>query len=256
MLYKPTYEQIAAGAYRNHPRYQGCFGHWLMNEGGGLSAYNVSDYRSNGTLTSGATWSSGLFGPTVLFNGTGSHISAPTVGSSPTTISISAWARSTLGATSQDIFTALGDKISLRWSFSGGGPALLITTAGGTFIAQSATSLTAAQWYFFTGTYDGETVRLYLNGVEVGADTAATGTITSYSGSMIIGIHANLASNPFNGVIDDVRVYTRALSADEVRSLYLDPFIEFRPPRRQRSYLFTVPTGPPAGSLALLGCGR
>ncbi|NOZ79185.1 MAG: LamG domain-containing protein, partial [Acidobacteria bacterium] len=67
-------------------------------------------------------------------------------------------------------------------------------------------------WVHLAGTYDGQTLRLYQNGEFVGS--------LSDPGNM----HSCFVGNVgryFNGLIDEVRVFDRALSADEIRSLYL-----------------------------------
>ena len=78
-------------------------------------------------------------------------------------------------------------------------------------------------WHHLAGTYDGSAARLYIDGVEV-SETAASGSISTIStGDLIIGGQYNSTSNEdfFHGLIDDVRVYYRALSGVEVLQLYL-----------------------------------
>lgn len=72
------------------------------------------------------------------------------------------------------------------------------------------------QWSFVTGVYNGSNVIVYVNGVEyIGA--AATGLIDSYpSADVTIGNQNPLGERTFNGTIDVVRIYNRALSNDEI----------------------------------------
>jgi hypothetical protein len=69
-------------------------------------------------------------------------------------------------------------------------------------------------WSHLAVTYDGATLRLYVNGTQV-ATRAQTGAITSSTNPLRIGGNA-VWGEYFNGVIDEVRVYNRALSAAEI----------------------------------------
>ena len=66
-------------------------------------------------------------------------------------------------------------------------------------------------WTHLATTYDGANVRLYLNGA-LAATRAATGAITVSTGALQIGGNS-VWSEWFKGLIDEVRVYSRALSA-------------------------------------------
>jgi hypothetical protein len=84
-------------------------------------------------------------------------------------------------------------------------------------IAQGATALTANTWVHLASTYDGANLRLYVNGTLV-TTTAATGAITVSSGALRIGANSIWAEEAFAGLVDEVRVYNRALTAAEVTS--------------------------------------
>ncbi|MGZ8688373.1 MAG: LamG domain-containing protein, partial [Gaiellaceae bacterium] len=64
-------------------------------------------------------------------------------------------------------------------------------------------------------TYDGATLRMFVNGVQV-ASRAHAGTMTPSTGVLRIG-GTNVASEWFAGRIDDLRIYARALSASEIQ---------------------------------------
>jgi hypothetical protein len=84
-------------------------------------------------------------------------------------------------------------------------------------------SYTAGEWYHVAATYNGSTCAIYVNGVDVttvSSDTAS-GDINNTSSALRIG--AEGGSSPgsyFSGVIDEVQIFNRALSATEVKSLY------------------------------------
>lgn len=82
------------------------------------------------------------------------------------------------------------------------------------------TSLTLNSWNHFVFTYNGSTLTLYHNGVSVGTQ-AATGTITSTTETLHIGsVPFNNTNFLLNGQLDDVCLWSKSLSANEVSILY------------------------------------
>lgn len=78
--------------------------------------------------------------------------------------------------------------------------------------------LISGNWYHLTVTYDGATVRFYLNGVADGTDSQTLALGTSHPVKIARGIGS--AQNHFNGIIDEVMIYNRVLSGEEVEELY------------------------------------
>ena len=88
--------------------------------------------------------------------------------------------------------------------------------AGGSYAnAYGTTALTANTWTYLTETYDGATLRLYVNGTQVA--TTATGTIASSTNPLQIG-GDSLYGQYFAGVIDDIRIYNTALTATPIQT--------------------------------------
>ena len=84
--------------------------------------------------------------------------------------------------------------------------------------ARGATTLSANTWYHVVGTYDGATARIYVNGALDGSnDFVSTGT--GNTDPLMIGGRDN-NTDMFDGAIDDVRLYDRALSDSEVSAMY------------------------------------
>ncbi|MBI3985063.1 MAG: DUF2341 domain-containing protein [Candidatus Levybacteria bacterium] len=90
-------------------------------------------------------------------------------------------------------------------------------TAGSQTCVYSTTSLTT-NWTNVMGTYDGSTMKIYVNGILEGS-TPKTGTIGYSSLPLRIGC-ALAGSQCFNGTIDETRIYNRALDSREVQQLY------------------------------------
>ena len=77
-------------------------------------------------------------------------------------------------------------------------------------------------WYHVVGTYDGSTLKAYLNGVQEETTYNHTGTIQDDTETIKIGRKSNEFLNYWIGLLDDIRIYNRALSAAEVKQLYQD----------------------------------
>ncbi|MCU0642403.1 MAG: CehA/McbA family metallohydrolase [archaeon] len=82
-------------------------------------------------------------------------------------------------------------------------------------------SLGAGRWYHVAGTYDGSYVNLYVDGVKV-SSVAATGAMSSTAMPLLIGANPGPSSNTefFNGLIDEVSLYSRSLSDSEILNMY------------------------------------
>src|SRR5581483_11362428 len=92
---------------------------------------------------------------------------------------------------------------------------------GGIFAGSNAnafgTAATAVNtWTHLAGTYDGTTLRLYVNGTQVGT-AAKTGGIAVSTNPLQIG-GDSIYGQYFSGVIDEVRIYNRALSVTEIKN--------------------------------------
>jgi hypothetical protein len=102
----------------------------------------------------------------------------------------------------------------------------------------STTSSQSNEWYHLTGVYNGTSILIYINGSLENSSLVANPP--SYSASRTTGlgvVNLDWGGSFFNGSIDDVMIYNRALSAGEVQSVYnsqsteiiasLSPFVKF-----------------------------
>ena len=86
----------------------------------------------------------------------------------------------------------------------------------------STVSVNDGKWHLITGTRQGTTWSIYVDGVLSSSQTQGTGASINASGyDMSVGVGPGNSSGYFNGSIDDVRVYDRALSPSEIQYLYL-----------------------------------
>ena len=102
-----------------------------------------------------------------------------------------------------------GTKLYVNFVDTGGGGASLMSSGG---------VIAAGQWYHVVATYDGNTVTLYVNGAQVAQGALGAHTLSTNM-ALYIGTRAQ-SGEVFSGRIDDVALYSRALSATEVQLHY------------------------------------
>jgi hypothetical protein len=84
-----------------------------------------------------------------------------------------------------------------------------------------AADLTAGQWVQLGGVYDGTHWRLYRNGTEIAATTGTGKALAANGSDWAIGSTGNGWDGAFTGVIDEVAVYPKALSASQIQKQYI-----------------------------------
>ncbi|MFE7392206.1 LamG domain-containing protein [Streptomyces sp. NPDC057582] len=109
------------------------------------------------------------------------------------------------------------------WALRGGagGQISFVLGLNGRFVdVKTTATVPTSGWHHVAGVYDGEKVQIFIDGT-VRATQPATGKITPTTGTPVI--VGNCPSDPtrrFSGGIDEVRVYTRALSATEINAQF------------------------------------
>lgn len=203
-------------------------GYWPFEEGAGTSTADLSGNGRTATLQ-GAQWTtSGKSGNALSFNGRDSYVNAGTFDLTGNAMSISAWFKVNsfpAGSDARIISKARGageqDHIFMFSLYTGYRQALRLRlkTDGTTktLIAPEG-PITAGVWVHAVATYDGTTARLYKDGVQVGSMPMSGAITTDSSVPVWIGLNPD-GSNPFDGLIDQVRVYNRALSPAEIQAL-------------------------------------
>jgi glucose/arabinose dehydrogenase/fibronectin type 3 domain-containing protein len=194
---------------------------YAFGEGSGLTTADASGNGNGGTLTN-ATWSTqGRYGNALSFNGTNSVVQVANSASLAlgSGMTLSGWVKPS--ATQSGWRTLVQKQTDAYYLNASSGAGALRPAGGGTFGSGAATIYgpTASPvngWTYETLTYDGTTLRLYVNGVQV-ATRATTGAVQSSTSPLWIGGNQPYGEF-FNGLIDEVRVYNRALTPSEVNA--------------------------------------
>ncbi len=200
----------------------GLVGHWKLDEDAGDDAADSSGGGHNGRLQDGPVWEKqGRSGGALRFAGKGGHVLLPEdLAVKGDALTLAAWVRHDKTAGGGQCYLLLEPgKAGLRlntWSV----PRLEfhIKTGGRTRVAVSENTPAEDKWIHVAGTWDGTTQCLYRNG-KLLVKTAPGDHLDAGGGGGHIGAPAPAA---MCGLIDDVRVYDRALSPAEVAAMAAD----------------------------------
>jgi PKD repeat protein len=200
-----------------------------FEEGSGTTVADGSGNGNTGTIQ-GATWAAGRFGNALSFDGTSSAVVVRDSAALDFTtgLTLEAWVKPTSVSGWRPVI--FKDPLMYVLQAATGSASPTAPSIGGTFAGNNLVATAALPlntWSHLAGTYDGVTLRLYLNGVQV-VSRAQSGLIQTSNGDLNIG--ASL-SDPgfFAGLIDEIRIYNRSLSAVEIQSDMNNPVAGARP---------------------------
>jgi len=200
-------------------------GYWALNEGSGTTTADGSGNGHPGTIN-GATWTSGKVGNALAFDGVDDNVNLGSLNVSGQALTLAAWVNASAfapdtdhrivskssGSAEQDHYwmfgtVSLNDKLRFRLKTDDNTWTLIANNSG----------MPTNQWVHVAAVYDGATMKLYQDGIEVGS-TNRTGTISSSNSSVLIGSNAN-NYGVWNGLIDEVYIFETALSQSQIQEL-------------------------------------
>ncbi|MBN1510110.1 MAG: hypothetical protein JW955_24905, partial [Sedimentisphaerales bacterium] len=205
-------------------------GWWKLDEKSGSTAADSSTNRNNGAVSGDAVWAAGRIDGCLQLDGSNDYVSLP-IGSVMQTLNsatFAGWAKwSQQGGSWQRIFDmGTGTTVNMFLTPSNGsttGMRFAITTSGNGAESQlTATNRLATGWHHVAVVINGDTraMQLYLDAAVVASGT--TNTLPKDLGNTTqnwLGRSQYSADAYYNGSLDDFRIYSRALSAEEVRAL-------------------------------------
>jgi Concanavalin A-like lectin/glucanases superfamily/Galactose oxidase-like, Early set domain/Bacterial Ig domain/Kelch motif len=193
---------------------------YSFNENGGVQVTDASGQGNTGTISS-ATWTTaGKFGAALSFNGTSSWVTVADAASLDlsTGMTIEAWVNPGAGTGWRSVALKEGTNelaYALYSANNASRPAGFVhTNADVSVNGTSAVALSV--WTHLALTFDGATLRMFANGVQV-STKAVAGAAVATNGALRIGGNS-VWGEYFKGLIDEVRIYNRALSAAEIQT--------------------------------------
>ncbi|MCK4885895.1 MAG: LamG domain-containing protein [Planctomycetes bacterium] len=171
---------------------------------------------NDGILTGLANWQTGKFNQAMGFDGS-SYVSIPNESDYDFTgpMTISAWFIADFSTPDQTIISK-GTSFHIYRNFESN--TLIFLCEGVGRAAVGTVSINDNNWHHVAGVYDGSSISIYIDG-QLDFSRSASGAILTNNYALRIGSNAELGNTNWQGAIDEVRVYDRALSAAEVAEI-------------------------------------
>ncbi len=227
---------------------RGLVGHWTFDDGKGSIARDVSGRGNHGTVMGGAKWTQGIIGGALEFDGMDDFVSIPNESKFDITgsVTVSAWIRVQSFTKSWQAIVTKGDRTwRLHRANSGNsvGFACSDLSRNQTGDLYGDKDVADGRWHHVAGVLDGTRISIYVDGA-LDASAASSPNISVNDYSVLIGENAETTGRLFRGLIDDVRIYDRALSVDELRALVKAGGVAVPPPSHPAE---TAPSAPVPG---------
>ena len=216
----------------------GLVGYWSFNEGTSTVATDFSGNGNHGTLSTAGSalpvWVNGKRGKALNFASDDTYVDmgAPSSLDMDGAMTVCAWANAdALGADTSILSNSDGGPSNIQYSISvvSSGLITFFWANGGSYEQyDSATGLIVpGRWYHVCGVRNGSGVgTLYIDAQSIGTPTGDVSVPTS-AGNATIGRLGSRDADYFDGMIDEVRIYSRALSAPEIAALAKTGAVKF-----------------------------
>lgn len=178
------------------------------------TAYPANNFLNNGAVRDRP----GRVGEAFAFDGTNSFVesSSPNIIPPDSGATLSVWMRTTNAATGRYLISVEGAWVL---QYQGGGlVAFLDGSSSGN--PTLASGLNDGQWHHVLAANDGSTTRVYVDGALVGSYAETIYNLDSLSRQTVVGANHEGTGNYFEGELDEVVIWARALSASEVLQIY------------------------------------
>ena len=214
--------QVTTAAVTINVTYPGEEFYWTLDEGTGAVARDSSAASKHATVES-ATWTNGFYGNALAFNGTSSDVAIPALNLYTNTVTITCRVKrnGTQLSYAGLVFNRAGSTISgldfgtaneLRYHWNG---------TSSTYNWNSGLIPPDGQWTFCALVVEATKATMYMDagsGLQSAVNNVAN-AIQGFEGTTYLGLDATSRSRSFNGSLDDVRIFPRALSAAEIANI-------------------------------------
>jgi hypothetical protein len=201
---------------------EGLVGYWKFDEGKGDIASDSSGNKNDGKLVRAPVWVDGKFGKALKFDAAlRQKVEVPhsdNLAKIASALTIEAW----VNPANFSAWISFGVKGDITYGiFINTSAAVRFHYSGGSTLDTPVNSIKANEWTHIAGTYDGKVVKIYLNGVSK-AEVNATAPIPANTATFVIGGTQD-SRDWFVGMIDEYKLYSRGLTADEVKKSMSGP---------------------------------
>src|SRR5262249_23030688 len=200
----------------------GLVAYWKFDEGSGTTVADASGNGNKGTLVNEPLWTAGRVGNALYFDGINDNITVPDSNSLDlsNSFTLSAWVNP--ASTFTDFRSILVKNYSYYLyasvaGYCGDGSPLGGFSGATTPTVCQPSPLPINTWTHLAVTYNGSTLTFYRDGVAV-ATSSASGTLSPTTGTLQIG--GSQFGEYFKGLIDEVRIYNKALNEKEIQTVF------------------------------------
>jgi hypothetical protein len=204
----------------------GLAGYWSFDEGSGSIAYDSSGNGNTGTLMNGPQWVEGVRGTALEFDGTNDYVRIPH--------------SSSLDISGNEITVEYCIKLKNGWYAGYSSVDQIIYDKGDAYTAcmsagsgalrfnipylppypeTNKNSWVANTWYHIANVFDGNEIKIYVNGVLDKTETVV-GSVSRSTINLAIGSHCYGGKNFFEGAVDEFAIYDYARTAAEIENDY------------------------------------
>ena len=228
----PDWWEVKYGLSTAHIDRSQAAGWWALDEASGTNVSDSSIHTNRGTLQNAGTnglWGTGVLSGALTFDGSDDTVLIPDSDAlKPSAVTVALWVRPSRTYTNGTaaFFSKRTTSGTTGYSLGYENGALAFTICwGGALTIRYPCTLTSNAWLHVAGTYEAQTQRLYVNGIQR--------TVTNYTGALSLGdidqgtVPARLAATPdatptnfFAGSLDDVLVFSSGVASNTIHDLY------------------------------------
>ncbi len=199
-------------------------GAWLFEEGSGGTTVDASGQQADGELVGGADWDAGKYGGGIVFDGSTGHVEVPDPDQVliPPAMTAMAWVKFDNVAGNHSILEQYDWAGELgAYAFRTNGAQLQCYVIWGVDApVTTGGALETDIWTHCAFSYDGDTLRLYQDGENVGELAVANGDLNPSNKSLSMGVRGDTKDvHWLAGAMDEVALFDTALSEDEINAI-------------------------------------
>jgi len=194
---------------------------WKLDEGGGTTVVDWSGHGNHGTLNGDPEWTDGIDAGALDLDGTGDYVNFASTSDLPSGTSartLCGWGKTNTVASGWQWIAAYGTAGTSQAMFIGLNGTDLYGGGYGDDVPLNGLSgfWEVDVWHHICLTYDGTTAILYADGIQVASEAKTWDLPLSRAH---IGRQVNDLAEFWNGLVDDIRIYSRALTPDEINQV-------------------------------------
>lgn len=200
----------------------GLVGWWAFDEADGeAAAFDYAGLRRGGRMVAAARVP-GFDSRALVCTGGCVEVASDPAFNVTTGLTVTCWVKTDAAGQNQawivNRVQGGGESTGFRLGIMNGRPCLNVPLKAWSHTAQAASPLPTGRWVHLAGTFDGQTIRVYMDG-EVCGELERPGTVGANGFPLILGSYAPGHTAHFAGLLDEVMLFGRALSQAEIRGL-------------------------------------